>query len=117
MGDNVILRCAFEIPKGNSPYVIHWLKDGQKTPIYIFYDGYPNYLEKEYAGRITLVNAEEASLNLSNVRDTDQGWYECKVFYLLEQNNGEDMDKNGTWVQLEVNCKYISMFALNYLVN
>ena len=104
----MILKCAFEFPdKVQTPYVIHWLKNGQKLPIYMFYDGYPPHLGEGYEGRVSLLNQAEASLNLSNVRETDQGWYECRVFFLVQQNDQED--KNGTWVLLEVNCKSIAL--------
>ena len=111
VGDNVILKCAFEFPdkhKLQTPYVIHWLKNGQKLPIYMFYDGYPPHLGDGYEGRVSLLNQGEASLNLSNVRESDQGWYECKVFFLVQQNDQDD--KNGTWVLLEVNCKLFFIY-------
>lgn len=117
VGDNVILKCAFTFPeKVQPPYVIHWLKDGQKLPIYISYDGYPPHFGVGYEGRVSLLNQAEASLNLSDVRETDQGWYECKVFFLMAS---EQEDKNGTWVLLEVNCKYFLIFLIKHsqLVN
>ncbi len=103
LGDNVILECAFDFPdKIEVPYVIHWQKNGLKIPIYIWYDGYPPHLGEGYEGRVSLIDTREASLNLTNVRESDQGWYECKVFFLNRPNE----QKNGTWVLLEVHGIY-----------
>lgn len=33
----------------------------------------------------------------------DQGWYECRVFF-LDQHIPEDDFANGSWVHLTVNC-------------
>ena len=43
-----------------------------------------------------------ASLNLTNIRESDQGWYECKVVF-LNRNPGS---RNGTWFHLDVHGKY-----------
>ena len=39
------------------------------------------------------------STNLTNVRDTDHGWYECKIFFL---NRPPETPDNGTWILLDV---------------
>lgn len=97
-GENVILRCAFDFPDGfRVPYVIQWEKVGNKIPIYIWYDGYPPHIGEGYEGRVSLTG--QASLNLSTVQEDDQGWYECKVFFL---NRPPEPIKNGTRVHLEV---------------
>jgi hypothetical protein len=46
-----------------------------------------------------------ASLNLTNIRESDQGWYECKVVF-LNRNPGS---RNGTWFHLDVHGKYCLM--------
>ncbi|KAH7639027.1 protein turtle [Dermatophagoides farinae] len=98
LGENVILRCVFDFPEGfRVPYVIQWEKKGVKIPIYIWYDGYHPHIGEGYENRVSL--SGRASLNLTNVRDTDQGWYECKVFFL---NRPPEPIKNGTWVHLDV---------------
>jgi len=107
LGDNVILHCAFDFPdKIEVPYVIHWQKIGVKIPIYIWYDGYPPHLGEGYEGRVSLTDPKEASLNLTNVRESDQGWYECKVFFL---NRPNEQLKNGTFVLLDVHGMYSSL--------
>jgi hypothetical protein len=98
LGENVILHCAFDFPDGITvPYVIQWQKNGVKIPIYIWYDGYPPHTGEGYEGRVSL--SGQASLNLTNVRENDQGWYECKVYFL---NRPPEPIKNGTWVHLDV---------------
>lgn len=109
----MILKCAFP-ERVQTPYVIHWLKNGQKLPIYMFYDGYPPHLGEGYEGRVSLLSPGEASLNLSSVRESDHGNYECRV-YSLSMQTAEQEDKNGTWVQLEVNCKWY-VFIIFYII-
>ncbi|GFY72498.1 protein turtle [Trichonephila inaurata madagascariensis] len=100
LGEDVILCCEFEYPEEKPvPYVIQWQKQGIKIPIYIWYDGYPPHAGDGYEGRVSL--AEKASLNLTNVHESDQGWYECKVYFL---NRPPDSPKNGTWVHLDVHA-------------
>ncbi|CAL1272285.1 unnamed protein product [Larinioides sclopetarius] len=100
LGEDVILCCDFEYPEEKPvPYVIQWQKQGIKIPIYIWYDGYPPHAGDGYEGRVSL--AEKASLNLTNVHESDQGWYECKVYFL---NRPPDSPKNGTWVHLDVHA-------------
>lgn len=42
-----------------------------------------------------------ASLNLTSIREADQGWYECKVVFL---NRSPNQHKNGTWFHLDVHA-------------
>lgn len=101
LGENVILPCAFDFPDTVAvPYVIQWQKNGVKIPIYIWYDGYPPHIGEGYEGRVSL--SGEASLNLTNVRESDQGWYECKVYFL---NRPPEPIRNGTWLHLDVHGK------------
>lgn len=98
------MNCAFEFPeKIEVPYVIHWQKIGIKLPIYIWYDGYPPHWGEGFEGRVSLANSKDASLNLTNVKETDQGWYECKVFFL---NQPDEQMKNGTFILLDVHGKF-----------
>lgn len=98
IGENVVLKCDFEFPEGIPvPYVVQWQKLDNKIPIYIWYDGYPPHTSDEYEGRISLVG--RSSLNLSNVRDSDHGWYECKIYFL---NRSPETPDNGTRILLDV---------------
>ncbi|XP_022658535.1 protein turtle-like [Varroa jacobsoni] len=95
-GDNVILDCPFEYPDGTPvPYLVQWHKKDHKIPIYIWYDGYPPHASDDYKDRVSL--SGKSSLNLTNVREADKGWYECKVFFLSRETM-----KNGTWIYLDV---------------
>nr|XP_027205598.1 protein turtle-like [Dermatophagoides pteronyssinus] len=86
------------------PFMIQWYKDGSKNPIYIFYENFDPTYGEGFEGRVSLVDKNtQASLNLSNIKDSDQGWYECKVFYLMRENNDDDPNKNRTRILLEVN--------------
>ena len=54
------------------------------------YDNYPTHADKDYAGRVTKIDAFSsaganfglASLNITNVTEADRGWYNCKVLFL-----------------------------------
>nr|XP_046912205.1 protein turtle-like isoform X2 [Dermatophagoides farinae] len=86
------------------PFMIQWYKDGSKNPIYIYYENFDPTYGDGFEGRVSLVDKNtQASLNLSNIKDSDQGWYECKVFYLMRENNDDDPGKNRTRILLEVN--------------
>ncbi|KAE8748422.1 hypothetical protein FOCC_FOCC004854 [Frankliniella occidentalis] len=78
------------------------LRQGEDIPVYIWYENYPTHAAEEYKGRVSGVNPEssygQASLNLTNIRETDQGWYECKVVFL---NRAPNQNKNGTWFHLD----------------
>ena len=57
----------------------------------------------QFSGRIHLVDNKigigKASINLTSVRDTDTGWYECKMSY---PNRSPQTRNNGTWFHLSV---------------
>lgn len=77
-----------------------------------------------YVGRIHLIDdpTEEfgkASVNLTAIRDTDAGWFECRVLF---PNRIPSSSNNGTWYYLSVNgmCassrSYILKAALSIIV-
>ena len=56
-----------------------------------------------YAGRISLVSSDSSygkgSINLTNIRESDGGWYECSIFF---PNRTPSTRLNGTWFHLSV---------------
>ena len=56
-----------------------------------------------YSGRISLVNNQvglgKGSINLTSVRETDTGWYECKLTF---PNRSPSSRRNGTWFHMAV---------------
>lgn len=98
LGENVVLNCAVQFKDGvEKPFVVNWLKYPHKLPLYIWYAGYPPHVAQGYESRVTRIG--QASLNLSQVRQSDQGLYECKIYYL--DRRPEDKG-NGTWIYLDV---------------
>ncbi|XP_072393694.1 protein turtle isoform X3 [Diabrotica undecimpunctata] len=110
LGESVVFNCHVEFPEGHPvPYVLQWEKKvgetGQDIPIYIWYESYPTHSGEGYEGRVSRVSPDSpygaASLNLTNIRESDQGWYECKVVFL---NRPPNQPKNGTWFHLDVHA-------------
>ena len=83
----------------------------EKIPIYIWYDGYDPHVEESYKGRASRVNHDTkyglASLNITTVKESDGGWYECNVFYL----DRTGASNNGTLVHLDIHGKKICTFS------
>ncbi|XP_031342053.1 protein turtle isoform X5 [Photinus pyralis] len=110
LGESVVFNCHVEFPADQPvPYVLQWEKKvgdtGQEIPIYIWYESYPTHSGEGYEGRVSRVSPDSpygaASLNLTNIRESDQGWYECKVVFL---NRSPNSHKNGTWFHLDVHA-------------
>ncbi|XP_048516983.1 protein turtle isoform X4 [Dendroctonus ponderosae] len=121
LGESVVFNCQVEFPEGHPvPYVLQWEKKvtspksrtlieyflkGVDIPIYIWYESYPTHSAEGYEGRVGRVpagsNYGAASLNLTDIRESDQGWYECKVVFL---NRSPKPPKNGTWFHLDVHA-------------
>lgn len=80
-------------------------EQGSDLPIYIWYENYPTHSGEGYEGRVSKVSTDvqygAASLNLTNIQESDQGWYECKVVFL---NRDPKQSKNGTWFHLDVHA-------------
>lgn len=97
INETVVLGCNLEYPDNGLPvpYVIQWQKLNVKIPIFIWYDGYPPHTGEGYQGRTSL--SGQASLQLSNVQESDRGkcfhkkfikkkstlHYYLKTFFLL----------------------------------
>ncbi|KAL0267074.1 UNVERIFIED_CONTAM: hypothetical protein PYX00_009440 [Menopon gallinae] len=106
LGESIVFNCHVEFPGDHPvPYVLQWEKKGVEIPIYIWYDSYPTHSGEGYEGRVSRVSPDSpyglASLNLTDIRESDQGWYECKVVFL---NRSPNSHKNGTWFHLDVHA-------------
>lgn len=106
LGESVVFNCQVDFPADHPvPYVLQWEKKGEEIPIYIWYDSYPTHSGEGYEGRVSRVSPDSpyglASLNLTNIKESDQGWYECKVVFL---NRSPNSHKNGTWFHLDVHA-------------
>ncbi|KYB28100.1 Protein turtle-like Protein [Tribolium castaneum] len=106
VGDYVIFNCNVDFPQSIPiPYMLNWKKDG-KT-IYSWYNGVITSMDP-FVGRVDLLNplnhAERrygrGSVNLTSIRDSDGGWYECQVLF---PNRTPSSRNNGTWFHLTVN--------------
>ena len=79
----------FYTTKFKTTYFI--LKQGAEVPFYIWYDDYPEHASQDYKGRVSKVRPGGqyglASLILTEVKDTDRGWYNCKVLFLNREPN------------------------------
>ncbi|XP_060841195.1 protein turtle isoform X3 [Rhopalosiphum padi] len=105
VGESVVFNCQVEFPAEHPvPYVLQWEKKGLDIPIFIWYDNYPTHSGSGYEGRVARVSQDSpyglASLNLTNIQESDQGWYACKVVFL----NRSPTNKNGTWFHLDVHA-------------
>lgn len=64
---------------------------------------------ENFINRINLLSETDAwqhgraSINITNIRETDEGWYECKVTFPSEIPSTKS---NGTWFYLKVKGKY-----------
>ncbi|XP_068973192.1 protein turtle isoform X6 [Bombus flavifrons] len=108
LGESVVFNCHVEFPGEHPvPYVLQWEK--KEIPIYIWYESYPTHSGEGYEGRVSRVSPNSpygvASLNLTDIRESDQGWYECKVVFL---NRSPNSHKNGTWFHLDVHVPRVS---------
>lgn len=99
--------------------MITYFLQGVEIPIYIWYDSYPTHSGEGYEGRVSRVSSDSpyglASLNLTDIRESDQGWYECKVVFL---NRSPNSPKNGTWFHLDVHGEIKNVLKFkSYLSN
>ena len=101
LGSSRILECEVRYPGGvYVQHIVTWRKVGVEAPIFILFDGYPPRMDSSFYGRIRAVG--QASIELSDIRMSDEGWYECSVLFL---DGSDDVSVNGTWIHLTVNGK------------
>lgn len=103
VGQNVVLNCPVVFhDKIEKPFVVNWLKYPNELPIYMWYAGYPPHIASGYERRVSRIG--QASLNISSLKTSDAGIYECKIHYLDRKPEDE---ANGTWLYLEVQGMYL----------
>ncbi|XP_046738764.1 protein borderless isoform X1 [Diprion similis] len=103
VGGHIVFNCDLDFPHDLPiPYILRWNHEG--TLVYSWYDG--ELIETDdYAGRIHLIGDGggkgygQGSINLTSIRETDQGWYECRVIF---PNRTPSSRNNGTWVHLTI---------------
>ncbi|XP_055376358.1 protein borderless [Condylostylus longicornis] len=101
VGSYVVFNCQIDFPyEYDIPYAVYWSKDDKQ--IFSKYFGTISVSER-YAGRLSLVENHEdygkASLNLTAIRESDQGWYHCQINF---PNRTPSFRNNGTWHHLTV---------------
>lgn len=76
----------------------------QGRTVFSWYEG-ADSTSDGYTGRIHLIEDAlsrgygQGSVNLTNIRESDQGWYECKVIF---PNRTPSSRNNGTWFHLAI---------------
>jgi len=107
LGGSAVLECDIPYPpSATSPlqpashgaeHMIKWHKQAVEVPIFIQLNRLPAHVDANYQGRIRLL--DHASVEISGIRASDEGWYECSVVFLQRT---DDSNPNGTWVYLAV---------------
>lgn len=99
IGGSKVLDCDFNYPMGQpTEHIITWHRQNVDVPIFIQFNGYPPHIDETFLGRIRQV--EQGSIEISDVRIQDEGWYQCFIVFL---NGSEEPGVNGTRIYLSVN--------------
>lgn len=112
LGGSAVLECDIPYPPsatspllpgqgGGTEHMIKWHKQGVEVPIFIQLNRLPAHIDANYQGRIRLL--DHASVEISGIRASDEGWYECSVVFLQRT---DDSNPNGTWVYLAVTGQF-----------
>ncbi|XP_029667809.1 protein borderless isoform X3 [Formica exsecta] len=101
VGEYAVFNCDLDFPHDTPiPYVLQWNR--HKRTVFSWYDGHVT-VDNAYKGRIHLLDNighhGQGSINLTNIRESDQGWYECKVIF---PNRTPNSRNNGTWFHLAI---------------
>ncbi|XP_057335997.1 protein borderless isoform X2 [Microplitis mediator] len=112
VGDYVVFNCHLDFPHEIPiPYILHWNREGRTIFSWYQVPGYEQAnsvlsIAEDYAGRIHLLEGDrpiheygQGSINLTNIRESDQGWYECKVIF---PDRSPSSRNNGTWFFLSI---------------
>nr|XP_023011586.1 protein borderless [Leptinotarsa decemlineata] len=103
VGDHIVFNCEIDFPQSFPiPYKLFWKRRGEV--IYSWHDGLITESD-DYVGRIALIDKSQqrhyglASINLTSIRESDAGWFECRVLF---PNRTPPWRNNGTWFHLTV---------------
>ncbi|KAG7213398.1 hypothetical protein KM043_002684 [Ampulex compressa] len=103
VGEYAVFNCDLDFPHETPiPYILQWNRDGRT--IFSWYHGHLT-LDDGYEGRMHLLQDAtnrgygQGSINLTNIRESDQGWYECRVIF---PNRTPNSRNNGTWFHLAI---------------
>ncbi|KAL0101927.1 hypothetical protein PUN28_018468 [Cardiocondyla obscurior] len=103
VGEYAVFNCDLDFPYETPiPYILQWNRDSHT--VFSWYDGHVT-VNNSYKGRIHLLDDAghrgygQGSINLTNIRESDQGWYECKVIF---PNRTPNSRNNGTWFHLAI---------------
>ncbi|KAK3928663.1 Protein borderless [Frankliniella fusca] len=103
VGDSVVFNCKLEFPNDVPiPYIMHWNKGG--STVFSWADGQLT-AEEPYKGRVSPAHEHDGTeaftgaVNLTSIRESDKGWYECRVHF---PNRTPSTRLNGTWLFLDV---------------
>ncbi|XP_017772996.1 PREDICTED: protein borderless isoform X2 [Nicrophorus vespilloides] len=114
VGDFTIMNCDLDFPQTIPiPYILNWNREG-KT-VFSWNNGRLTATDP-YVGRIHLLEEQHAiryggaSINLTSIRESDAGWFECKVIF---PNRTPNSRNNGTWFYLTVNGNLLAVPPIN----
>ncbi|XP_053979898.1 protein borderless isoform X2 [Hylaeus anthracinus] len=103
VGEYAVFNCDLDFPHETPiPYILQWNRDGRT--IFSWYNGHPT-VGLGFEGRVHLLEDAasrgygQGSINLTNIRESDQGWYECRVIF---PNRTPNSRNNGTWFHLGI---------------
>uniref|UniRef100_A0A0K8WJZ6 Protein turtle n=1 Tax=Bactrocera latifrons TaxID=174628 RepID=A0A0K8WJZ6_BACLA len=101
VGSHVVFNCPINFPYDVPiEYVVIWSKENKK--IFTWYEGESSANEL-FNGRLNLVTNHpeygKASVNLTAIRESDQGWYHCQIVF---PNRTPSVRNNGTLFHLAV---------------
>nr|CAD7454888.1 unnamed protein product [Timema tahoe] len=105
VGEYAVFNCQLDFPNDiEIPYKLRWKKEG--TVVFSWYKDEEPRATPDYQGRINLLPHDSpygrGSINLTSIRESDGGWYECSVFF---PNRSPSTRPNGTWYHLTVDGK------------
>nr|CAD7201704.1 unnamed protein product [Timema douglasi] len=102
VGEYAVFNCQLDFPNDiEIPYKLRWKKEGMV--VFSWYKNEEPRATPDYQGRINLLPHDSpygrGSINLTSIRESDGGWYECSVFF---PNRSPSTRPNGTWYHLTV---------------